>query len=169
MVGEGVQYRLKLEGYKATITQLERKISELYASNLHAMQRAVELVRASAENNIRYGRPEWPDFKYKEGIGAVAGLEGLYKTGELARSMRGTVISPSRDEITGVVYTDVDYAAYHELGTHGCSMRRGGPAAMPGGHVGGAIPARPFLLPAFTDNQDNIVKIFQEEARRAIT
>jgi len=141
--------RLTVKGDKEII----RKLNLLDDLNKDAMEetikRVIELVRTDAEYNIRHGRPEWPPFKYKEGLGRFGGFEGLYRTGELAESMKTTYLSQGNQTL-GIVYSDVEHSVFHELGTTGFR----------------AVPPRPFLWPAFIDNQDRIVEIAKEETEK---
>lgn len=69
-------------------------------------------------------------------------------TGRLRDSI-STRIENNGDEITGVVYTDVEYAKYNEFGSSRMS-------------------AIPFMKPAFDKNKDNIENYFVEKLKAKV-
>jgi HK97 gp10 family phage protein len=156
MMGRGgYALSLKFKGYNDLMRVMRSMFGNFKDMEEKAMSKSVEVVKKAARNNIRHGRPDWPPHQ--------DGKTGLIRNHQLINSIRGTVISEG-DNVHGVVYTDLEYAVYHELGTYGCSVRRGGPATAPV-HTGRSIPARPFLLPALMDNQDKVARVFVDELR----
>lgn len=139
-------FQLKVDGMKRAKRKLERSLIALAKEAAeNTLHRSCEMVKTEAVHNVVVGRPEWPPFKGEHP------WPGLYETGDLSRSFKTTYLSRGRDMV-GIVYSDVEYAPYHELGTHGPH----------------AVPPRPFLWPALTDNVNRIMQIAKEEADKSL-
>jgi phage gpG-like protein len=151
--------KMKVDGLKS-LKNVKAVLNKVRGAQIEAMNEALGYIANKASENVKSGLPFWPPKQ--------DGEAGLWDTGALANSFRHRVISGG-NEIVGEVWSDEDYAAYHELGIEGCARRRGAATASgDAGGAAGAIPPRPFLLPAFVENQETIVNIFRRHARRIL-
>lgn len=91
------------------------------------------------------------------------------RTGELRNSITSRIDTTGR-EISGVVYTPVEYAPYVEFGTglfaEGGNGRKDVPWAYKDEkgewHSTSGMHPQPFLRPALDDNRTQIIKILRE-------
>ena len=89
-------------------------------------------------------------------------------SGALRRSIQSRV-EDSADGIQGVVYTNLDYAPYHEYGT-GLFAEEGGRKDVPwhyqddegNWHTTSGITPQPFMRPALYENRDTILRKLKE-------
>lgn len=89
-------------------------------------------------------------------------------TGELRRSITST-LEGGAGEITGVVFTPLEYAPYVEFGT-GIFAEKGGRRDVPWSyqddkgewHSTSGMKPHPFMRPALDDNRERILSILKE-------
>lgn len=106
---------------------------------------------------------------------ACALVEGAAKknapkgTGELRRSIESEVKVEGK-EVTGIVFTPLEYAPYVEFGTGLFAEGGNGRKDVPWHyqddkgewHSTNGMRPHPYMRPALTDNQDKIIEIIQE-------
>lgn len=91
-------------------------------------------------------------------------------TGELRRSITSR-IEQDGDDLTGVVFTPLEYAPYVEYGT-GLFAEEGGRKDVPwhyqddegNWHTTSGMHPRPFMRPALNENREEIIRILKEGA-----
>lgn len=133
---------LKIEGLEQ-FTELVEKIADTKRLE-KAMKKAMALVEGEAKKNAPKG------------------------TGELRRSIESKV-EVKGNEVTGTVFTPLEYAPYVEFGT-GLFAESGGRKDVPWNyqddegewHSTSGMHPQPFMRPALTENRTKVIKIIEE-------
>lgn len=133
---------LKIEGLEQ-FTELVEKIADTKKIE-KAMKKACALVEGEAKKNAPKG------------------------TGELRRSIESKV-EVKGNEVTGTVFTPLEYAPYVEFGT-GLFAESGGRKDVPWHyqddegewHSTSGQKPQPFMRPALTENRTKVIKIIEE-------
>lgn len=133
---------LKIEGLEQ-FTELVEKIADTKRLE-KAMKKAMALVEGEAKKNAPKG------------------------TGELRRSIESKV-EVKGNEVTGTVFTPLEYAPYVEFGT-GLFAESGGRKDVPWHyqddegewHSTSGMKPQPFMRPALTENRTKVIKIIEE-------
>lgn len=133
---------LKIEGLEQ-FTELVEKIADTKRLE-KAMKKAMALVEGEAKKNAPKG------------------------TGELRRSIESKV-EVKGNEVTGTVFTPLEYAPYVEFGT-GLFAESGGRKDVPWNyqddkgewHSTSGMKPQPFMRPALTENRTKVIKIIEE-------
>lgn len=134
---------LKIEGLEQFEEILE-KIADTKKIEL-AMKKACALVEGEAKKNAPKG------------------------TGELRRSIQSKVETEGK-EVTGIVFTPLEYAPYVEYGTGLFAEGGNGRKDVPWNyqddegewHSTSGMQPQPFMRPALSDNRDKVIRIIKE-------
>jgi HK97 gp10 family phage protein len=134
---------LKIEGLEQFEEILE-KIADTKKIEL-AMKKACALVEGEAKKNAPKG------------------------TGELRRSIQSKVETEGK-EVTGIVFTPLEYAPYVEYGTGLFAEGGNGRKDVPWNyqddegewHSTSGMHPQPFMRPALSDNRDKVIRIIKE-------
>lgn len=134
---------LKIEGLEQFEEILE-KIADTKKIEL-AVKKACALVEGEAKKNAPKG------------------------TGELRRSIQSKVETEGK-EVTGIVFTPLEYAPYVEYGTGLFAEGGNGRKDVPWNyqddegewHSTSGMHPQPFMRPALSDNRDKVIRIIKE-------
>ncbi|MCX7731622.1 MAG: phage virion morphogenesis protein [candidate division WOR-3 bacterium] len=136
-------------GFEQALTALRSYPDRLRRAMDEGLKDASSIIIAAAKQNIQLGRPEWLPIKFpSRRVARISRTQPtpLFDTGTMMRS-----IHAEYEPHIAYIGWGVRYGAVHEFGT----TRAGRTRSI-------AIPARPHLYPAWTENKDRCVDAFRK-------
>lgn len=146
-------------GFEEGMRRLRQMPDRLNDAKREALIDCALVVERRAKENITKGRPEWAPMaestrrgRERRRGGGTARIQLLYDEGTMLRSIDHEV-----DETEAVIGSTIGYAAVHETGT-----------ARAGASHNIRIPARPYLVPAAEEAEEEMQEAFRERMAEAV-